>query len=156
MEIIAGPMSRENVELVRGAFEEFLAGGSEFDTEGMLTKMNSEDLWDPDIELDCPEGLPDFAGVFRGTEAVRRWWREWLAAWEFVKFEYELIDAGDRVVALIDQRMRGRSSGIEVPFPKYAHVITVRNGLWVRWKFYLSQSEALEAVGLSEGARSTS
>ena len=30
------------------------------------------------------------------------------------------VAAGDRVVALIDQRMRGRSTGIEVPFGKYA------------------------------------
>ena len=32
----------------------------------------------------------------------------------------------------------------------YAHVATFENGLVVRWKFYASQSEALEAVGLSE------
>ena len=147
-------MSQENVELVRGAFEDYLAGKSEFDAEGMLTKMNSEDLWDPDIELDAtmtsPSGntLPDAGGIYRGVEAARRWWREWLAAWEIIEFEYELVDAGDHVVALIDQRMRGRSTGIEMPFPKYAHVITLRNGLFVRWKFYLSQSEALAAVGL--------
>ena len=58
---------------------------------------------------------PDIGGVYRGIEGVRQFWREWLAAWETVQFEYELMDAGDRVVALIDQRMRGRSTGIEVP-----------------------------------------
>ena len=50
---------------------------------------------------------------------------------------------------LLDQRMRGRSTGIEVPMGNYAHVATF-NGLVVHWKFYGSQSEALEAVGLSE------
>ena len=41
---------------------------------------------------------------------------EWLAAWETSDFEYEdLLDAGDRVVAArLDQRMRGRATGIEV------------------------------------------
>ena len=65
-------------------------------------------------------------------------------------FEYELVDAGESVVMLLTQRMRGRSTGIEVPMGRYAQVATFRNGLVVRWKFYASQSAALEAVGLSE------
>lgn len=140
-------MSRANVELVRGAFEEFLAGKSEFDSDGMLTKLNSEDFWDPDIELDCPETLPDIGGIYRGVAEVRRWWREWLAAWETVEFQYELLDAGEDVVALIDQRMRGRFTSIEFPL-EYAHIITIRDGSWVRWKFCRTQSEALDAVSL--------
>jgi ketosteroid isomerase-like protein len=144
-------MSRENVEIVSAAFDAFLAGKAEFDAEGLLTKLPSEPHWDPDIEWDAPEGvLPDIGGVHRGTEAVRGFWREWLAAWEIVKFEYELVDAGDRVVALIDQRMRGRSTGIEVPLGQYAHVLTFRDGLIVHWKVYMSQSDALKAVGLAE------
>ena len=46
--------------------------------------------------------------------------------------------------------MRGRSTHIEVPFGKYAHLYTFRDGLIVHWKLYLSQSEALEAVALRE------
>lgn len=130
------------------AFEDFRTGRSEFDSEGMLTKLSDEELFDPAIELDIPEGMPDISGVHRGKEAVRLWWREWLAAWQPYEFEYELIDAGDRVVALVDQRMRGRSTGIEVPL-RFAHVITLKGGLWVHWKIYMSQSKALEAVGLS-------
>jgi hypothetical protein len=53
-------------------------------------------------------------------------------------------------VALIDQRMRGRSTGIEVPFGKYAQVYTFRGGVVVHRKAYMSQSEALEAAGLSD------
>ena len=52
--------------------------------------------------------------------------------------------------------MRGRSTGIEMPFGKVAWVYTFRDGLIVHQKLYLSQSEALEAVGLSEDARTTS
>jgi hypothetical protein len=92
----------------------------------------------------------DSAAVYRGVEGVQRYWREWLAAWETVQFEYELVDAGDRVVALVDQRMRGRSTGIEVSLGKYAHLYTFRNGLIVHWKAYRSQSDALEAAGLRE------
>ena len=134
-------MSRENVELVRAAFEKFLAGRSDFGVE----------LLDPDVEWDASEiPAPDIGGVYRGPEGVRQFWREWLDAWETVQFEYRLVDAGDRVLALIDQRMRGRSTGIEVPLGEYAHVYTFRDGLIVRWKAYMSQSDALQAVGPSE------
>ena len=92
----------------------------------------------------------DISGVYRGRDAVQRFWREWLAAWETIRFEYELVDAGDRVVQLFDLRMRGRSTGIEVPFGKVAWVYTFRDGLMVHQKLYMSQAEALEAVGLSE------
>jgi ketosteroid isomerase-like protein len=131
-------MSQENVELVRAAFESFLAGERDF----------GADLLDPEVEWDSSDlTLLDIGGVYRGPEAVRQYWRDWLGAWETVQFEYRLVDAGDCVVALIDQRMRGRSTGIEVPFGKYAQVYTFRGGLIVHWKLYRSQSEALEAVG---------
>lgn len=134
-------MSRENVELLSAAFEKFLAGRSDFGAE----------LLDPEVEWDASDvGVLDISRVYRRPEGVRQFWREWLAAWETVQFEYELVDAGDRVVALIDQRMRGRSTGIDVPIGKYAHVYTFRDGLIVYWKLYQSQSEALEAAGLRE------
>src|SRR3954454_425273 len=133
-------MSQSNIELVRRAFEVFLAGKSEFGLG----------LADPQIEWDSSEfPMPDISGVYRGPEGVRQFWREWLAAWETVQFEYELVDAGNRVVALIDQRMRGRFTGIEVPFGKYAQVYTFKEGLIVHWKAYMNQSEALEAAGVS-------
>jgi hypothetical protein len=49
-------------------------------------------------------------------------------AWETLEFEYELIDAGDRVIMLLEQRMRGRSTGIEVPMGKYAQIATFQDG----------------------------
>jgi ketosteroid isomerase-like protein len=134
-------MSQENIELVRGAFERFLAGGSDFGVE----------LLDPQVEWDATEHpVPELAVVYRGVEAVQQFWREWLAAWETVAFEYELLDAGDRVLALIDQRMRGRSTGIEVSVGEYAHLYTFRNGLIVHWRAYRNQRDALEAAGLRE------
>ena len=129
------------MESLREAFEKFLAGRSDFGAE----------LLDPEVEWDASESpAPDTRAVYRGVDGVQKYWREWLWAWDTIQFEYELVDAGDRVVALVDQRMRGRSTGIEVPLGKYAHVFTFRNGLIVHWRAYRSQSEALEAVGLRE------
>jgi SnoaL-like protein len=145
-------MSQENVEVFRGALEHLISGKGEFDSEGLLTKLPDEELFDPHIEWDASEvPVLDIAGVYRGVEGVRRYWRDWFAAWEILHFDYEVVDAGDRVVALFNnQRMRGRSTGIEVPVPKYATVSTIQDGLLVHWKLYMSQSAALEAVGLSE------
>jgi SnoaL-like domain len=142
-------MSRENVEQLRAGIESFLAGTSESAREDMLTR--AAERWDPEIELDASETpVLDISGVYRGKDAVKQFWREWLAAWGTVRFEYELVDAEDRIVMLFDMRMRGRSTGIDVPFGKVAWVFTYRGGLLVHQKFYTGQSEALEAVGLSE------
>jgi hypothetical protein len=145
-------MSQENMDLVRRAIDDLISGEGKFDSEGMLATMPDEDLLHPQIEWDASEApVLDIARVYRGIEDVRHYWRQWFAAWQIFHFDYRLLDAGDRVVALFDnQRMRGRSTGIEVPVPGYATVSTFRDGLVIHWKLYMSQSEALEAVGLSE------
>jgi hypothetical protein len=140
-------MSQESVEQLRAGIESFLAGTSESAREAMLSR--SAEGWDPEIELDA-SGTPvlDISGAYRGRDAVRRF--KWLAAWESMRFEYELVDAGDRVVMLFDMQMRGRSTGIDMPFGKVAWVFTYRDGLLIHQKFYMGQSEALKAVGLAE------
>jgi hypothetical protein len=146
-------MSQENVEIVRAMFEDFLAGATEYDADGVLTRLPGEEVWDAEIVFDISVApMPDASGVFKGVEACRGFWREWLAAWDALEWEYELVDAGDRVVALINnQRMRGRATGIEMPIGgDYAHVLTFKEERLVHWEIYLTQEEALEAVGLSE------
>ena len=51
---------------------------------------------------------------------------------------------------LLDLRMRGRSSGIAVPLGEHAWVATFRDGLMIHQKLYMSQSEALKAVGIED------
>ena len=128
------------MERLREAFEGFLRHD---------TSRWGPDLLDPDVVWDATNShIFDISRVYHGAEGVAQFWREWLGAWETVQFEYELIHAGDQVVALVDQRMRGRSTEIEVPLGKYAHLYTFRDGLIVHWKLYESQAEALAAAGL--------
>jgi len=142
-------VSEENMERLRTLVEDFRASTSESARDAMLTRIAA--LWDQEIEWDASElPLPDLGGVVRGREAVARTWKEFLAAWETMRFEYELVDAGDRVVLLLDQRMRGRSTGIEMALGMNAHVITFRDRLIIRWKLYKSRSDAFEAEGLRE------
>jgi ketosteroid isomerase-like protein len=143
-------MSQENVEIwranIEGQLAELSAGTS---PEATISKMT--EIWDPEMELDASEsGVPGLNGVYRGTDAVRQFWREWFSAWQTLRFEYELVDARERVVMLLDLRMRGRATGIEVPFGKFAWVSTFKDGLIVHIKLYMSPSEALEAAGISE------
>src|SRR5215216_3133290 len=143
-------MSQENVEWLRAAVEALAADTSELEWKATLAGAWVE-LWDPEIEWAAStHPLPDLAGVYQGIQATLRWWRESLAAWKAVQVEYELIEAGERVVGLFHQRMSGHYTGIGVASGEYAMVFTFRNGLIVHAKFYARQAEALEAVGLSE------
>jgi ketosteroid isomerase-like protein len=132
-------VSRENVELVRGAFEAFLRR----DLGSGADILHPEVVWDA-----SDSSIFDISRVYHGHEGVAEFWREWLSAWEMVEFEYELVQAGDRVVALIDQHMRARSTHIDVPIGEYAQVYTFRDGLVVHWKLYESQAEALAAADI--------
>ena len=141
-------MSQENLERLRAAIEDLRGDTSELDWEATLAGAWVE-LWDPDIEWDAStHPVPDLAGVYKGIQPTLGWWREWLAAWEAVQVEYELVDAGDRVVGLFYQRMRGHHTGIDVASGNYAMVFTFRDGLIVHAKFYVRRSDALEAAGV--------
>jgi ketosteroid isomerase-like protein len=141
-------MSQENVELTRAYFDEIARTSQDGLDEATISKM--VEAYDPETELDTSEAPLDLSGVYHGIEGVRQWLGEWFAAWEALQFEYDVLDAGDRVVTLLDLRMRGRSTGIEVALGKHAWVTTFRDGLVVHSKLYMSQSKALEAAGLSE------
>jgi hypothetical protein len=137
------------VELTRAYFDLIArASSKDFDTETTISKM--AEFWDPGLEWDASEAPFDLSQVGRGIEAGRQWCRDWFTAWEALQFEYEVVDAGDRVVVLIDLQLRGRSTGLEVPFGKHAFVTSFRDGLMFHTKIYMSQSEALEAVGVSD------
>ena len=143
-------MSRQDVEVWRANVEALLAQLAAGSTPEATISTLAE-IWDPQVELDATDGtVLDINGVYRGADEVRQFWQEWFSAWETLSFEYELVDAGELVVMLVDMQMRGRSTGIEVPFGKFAWVSTFRDGLVVHVKLYRSQSEALEASRLSE------
>src|SRR5215211_1586895 len=143
-------MSQENVEIWRANVEALLAQLA-VGTDPEATISTLAEIWDPQVELDATDATAlDLNRVYRGADAARQFWHEWFSAWETLSFEYELADTGERVVMLVDMRMRGRSTGIEVPFGKFAWVSTFRDGLIVHVKLYMSQSETLEAVGLRE------
>jgi ketosteroid isomerase-like protein len=106
---------------------------------------------DPEFELNLiGEAVgADFEDRYRGREGVMRFWTAVDEAWESNRLEpQEIIDFGDRYLALYRNRGRGRGSGVEVDHDIGLHTIW-SGGRIVRVDYYWSQEEALEAAGLS-------
>ena len=132
-------MSQENVELVRRVYEAH--------NRGDFTAVFA--AYGPEIEWHVL-GVAEFGfdPVYVGHDGVRTFWRLWLSAWETTSFEYdEFIDAGEHVVVVQSQRMRGRTSGIELEWNSYAQVWTIQHAKVIRVEFFPTRGEALEAVG---------
>jgi ketosteroid isomerase-like protein len=73
--------------------------------------------------------------------------REWLSTWErpFRIEAEELIQEGDRILALIHWRGRGKGSGVEVD-DRGAHLWTFREGKVVRYETFRDREEARAAL----------
>jgi ketosteroid isomerase-like protein len=133
-------MSRENIEIVRRAFETFAREGP----EAMV------DFWDPEIELWLPSGMIQAGGTYRGRAAVLDWMKEWAEAWDEIDYKpEEFTEAGDSVLVSVLYDGRGKGSGVRVE-GRFWYLITLRNGNAVRWELYPERTQALEAAGLRE------
>ncbi len=115
------------------------------------------DLWGRDesashlIARDIEYVNPSYA-VEPGTRRGRRSFAAVTDTLEHYKLRIDrVIDAGDEVVVLGAYTASGRESGVPLA-GEQGHVWTVRGGQAVRFRWFQSQREALEAAGLeSEG-----
>ena len=134
-------MSRENVEVVRSAFEAW----NRDDLEGALTLIH------PDAVFKVPDGV--FLGIegeFHGHTGVREYWQANKEPWQYYKSHIErTLEAGDIVVLGVRLEGVGKESGAHVDLP-FANVFEVADGLITKLVTYASFGDALEAVGLRE------
>jgi ketosteroid isomerase-like protein len=132
-------MSRENVEVVRRAYEAW----NRRDVD------EAAELLAPDIEWQMPPNLPD-AETWRTSDEVARGLEAFLESWTELRVEvHELIDAGDRVVALVRYSGQAAMTGLEVEGAGVdAAVWTLRAGRATKVQMYGGTDEALAAVGL--------
>jgi ketosteroid isomerase-like protein len=154
-------MSEENVEIVRGLYEEWWAGLERDDPGVVFDSQAVADDAEFTVEgAEFSEGAgasilrePDgyVRTVWRGREAYVQWFRAWTGEFENWSLQVErLIDAGDdRVVALTHQSATGKGSGVPVEM-KVGAVWELKDGRVVRLRSYPTYAEALEAAGLSE------
>jgi ketosteroid isomerase-like protein len=138
-------MSQENVEIVRALFATF-QGVNAGNLERRLDEVR--ELFDPEVEwVATPHSLLA-SEEYRGYDGVRRFWTQFLSGWDEYDVRVdELLDAGDRVVAVM--RLSGRTSELEVDEAR-SSVLRLREGRIVRIEPFASRDEALDAAGLSE------
>jgi ketosteroid isomerase-like protein len=127
-------MSAENVEIVRRAYEAFNGANPEA----------AMDLLDPDCEWSLPAHFPD-AETWRGRDRVAEGLRARAESWDSLNIEvHELIDGGDKVVALVRIHGRAPLTGLELAgMGVDAHLWTLRNGRAVSVRMYGGTEEAL-------------
>lgn len=128
-----------NVEICRRMLQAFNREG----IQGVMPYFADDvEVYDPDLP----------AGRYRGLDAARKVIEQLISG--FVKVEvrdFELLPAGDRVVALIHTRARGDRDDLQVEM-RDAHTMTFRDGKIAYWRLYLDQGEALADAGLDRGS----
>ena len=135
-------MAGERVEIVRRAHAALNCG----DIEALVG------LCDVRFRLDMSDRVFNPA-VYEGGDGIRRFYTEVTDVWETYTWEpEELIEAGDRVVALLRSVSTGRGSGVEVE-RRTAMVWTVLEGRATAMEFFRDRGRALQAAGVG-GERS--
>jgi ketosteroid isomerase-like protein len=133
-------MSRENVELVYQGNEAF----NRRDLDAFLS------LCDPDLEffsrfMELEGGRP-----YRGHDGIRDWWEKVHGVWSDLSLEIEEVrDLGEVTVTQAHLRGHGMESDAHWEQTQW-HVLEWRGGKVLRWRIFMSEADALEAVGLEE------
>ena len=131
-------MSRENVEIVRRAYDAF----NRRDLDGFLSLMGDG--------VESGSRLVGVEGGFYGHDGVRRWWSSLFD--NFPDMEIEVVDIRDLGdVTLGEYRIRAHGAGSHTPVEDHQwQVVRFQGGKVSVWQTFVSEAEALEAVGLSE------
>jgi hypothetical protein len=132
-------MSKRDVELGREATEAWNAR----DVEAFAAYC------DPSIEVHLLLGVG--GTVYHGHEGLVLWFREVEEVWgDSFRIESEAsFDLGERTLAFLVLRGRGKRSGVEVAMP-LALVTEWHGGLMVYFKAYRQRGDALSELGVSE------
>ena len=115
------------------------------DLDGYLARIS------PDVEWDLREGFLGVQDVYRGWAGVRKWWNDFLEAWE--RFDGEIDEMAEgkvgAVLVGINGKGRGSASGVKTEL-HFLFVIWVADRKVARLRMFQSRDEALEAAGLRE------
>jgi ketosteroid isomerase-like protein len=134
-------MASENAKRMKKAYEALARG----ETESVF------DLIDPDVEISDRPEIPD-PQTYRGYEGVVEALGRNEEAFETLDFIPErFVEVGDKIVAVLLMRGRGRGSGVPVE-DRIAHLWTLRDGRAYRVQVYSDPDEAIAAARAGDGA----
>ena len=126
-----------NLELVRSIYADWERGDF------------SRNEWaDPEIEFTMVGG-PD-PGSWTGVAGMAERWREWVNAWrdfQGAPEDYRVLDS-ERVLVLVRNRGRGRTSGLELVQQSVANLFQLRGGKVIKLIIYFDRDRALAELGL--------
>jgi ketosteroid isomerase-like protein len=145
-------MSRENIEA------EFPGGGPQA-TGGSSEVVRRQfgafargldavsEFWHPDIDWRAAEGAADDTGVMNGTAALRRYYEDWIEAFDELRAEVEevIFESGERCAVVVRNSGRPRGSKAVVR-GRYFAVCTVRQGRIASGREYQTRDDALAAA----------
>lgn len=130
-------VSARNIELVREAIDAMNRG----DLEWLIAHAA------PDIEIRS-RGVADEPVRYTGVAGIRENFRDMAEIWQSIEAVPEDVrEHDDRVIAIVNRRLRGRGSGITVE-DRIAIVFQVRDGLARRIWAYRDVGEALADAGI--------
>lgn len=139
-------MSRENVELVRRFYADLAGEGTPREFEQRFTDEALGAFLDPGIEWIPVAESPLAVDSYRGFDGVRRFWSDFLSAWESYRVEPQRFDdAGDRVAVVV--HIVGRTHDLEVDETR-SSLLTVRDGRVVRVESFAEPDGARVAATL--------
>jgi ketosteroid isomerase-like protein len=139
----ARAMSQENVEIVVRAIGLLNAR----DADATKALCDEEIEWRPAVTA----GGAIEGAVYRGLDGMVRYFEEVDSGFAEMRFETERLDEieGGRVLFRGRVIARGARSGVPIDVPVWG-LWTVRRGKLTKGVAFLTEQEALEAVGLAE------
>jgi ketosteroid isomerase-like protein len=100
-------------------------------------------------EVEWQTNWPGLAPAVHGVEGVRRWAEEFLAPWEWVRFDVrEVIEVDEETVFVWNHALaRGKESGVDVEMDVY-DVLTFRDGQVALRRTWPDRAPALATAGI--------
>jgi len=131
-------MSQRNVDWVQRALEHF----------GQTGEPYLEEV-DPAVEV-YDHDIPDARNPYLGFDGITAWLTDFGESWDHYELEVEqILDSGDKAVALIRVSAVGAGSGVTVRRGD-GIVWTFREGRVVRIDYFNDQRLARDAAGLPD------
>lgn len=98
------------------------------------------------IEFYGPKTIP-YAGDYKGKDEARKFFETVLSSVDINQFDPEqMLSDGDMVTVTGHLNLTAKSTGGTID-SDFAHVITVKDGKWLRFRDFMDTSVAVKAFG---------